>query len=203
MSLDLTCPLPAAIPDLANVACSLHFGQIVRFALKRIGTPFVDITLETEWDTKLAALDSTKVVLSPLCEGATISKSESAQEGGNDNTTTFGLPELVGENNVQVAGMFRGLPIAMINALKSYESEGAIYGKLGVILINEFGKVLHNNLEGFPIKSFFVSSPGSEGFNTNNSNDFSWWFRSTWATNLTVSTPDFDIIAKPTAGGEV
>lgn len=204
MSLLIQCPLPAAINNLSKLDCAVNFGQIVRVAFQRVGTPFVDITNETEWDTKLTAVDDTKVQITTFCENVLIPQSEAITEGGDDNTTLFGQALVVGKGQITVTGRFRGLDSDGKRELDPYLSEASVYNNIGVYLINEFGQIIAADPSGtgavtgqpFPIQSFFISDVGSEGFNTNNFNNFQWNFISGWADFFYVYQPTFDILSK-------
>lgn len=212
MSLLIQCPLPASIGDLSKLACAVNFGQIVRVGFQRVGYAFTDITDEAEWDALLAApsvgppvtTDQDKVQITTFCENVIIPQSEAITEGGDDNTTLFGQALVVGKGQITVTGRFRGLDSDGKRELDPYLSEASVYNQIGVYLINEFGQVIASNPTGpstagatvFPIQSFFISDVGSEGFNTNNFNNFQWNFISGWADNFYVYDPGFDILSK-------
>lgn len=202
MSLSITCPLPAAIGDITPVTCAENFGQIVKIAFQRTGNTFTDITDETEWDTALAASDATKISITPFCENVLIPAGELITEGGDDNTTLFGQPIAVGKGSIQPTGRFRGLPAQTKRDLEKYIAEASVYGNLGVYLINEFGQVIGSEstkavtADPFPISNFFISDVDSQGFNTNNFNNFSWTFRGGWSDNFSIYDLGWDILSK-------
>ena len=77
MSLQCVCPPADALPSQANPTCPEKLGNISRFAIGRtVGGAFVDITDEAEWDTRLAAIDNTKVVFTPLLSETTFPSSD-------------------------------------------------------------------------------------------------------------------------------
>lgn len=81
MSLLIDCPLPASLSVIDPTVCALNFNQIVKVAFQRSGTTFIDITDETEWDTFLAAVDETKIIITPFVENNTIPAGELITEG--------------------------------------------------------------------------------------------------------------------------
>lgn len=196
MSLQYTCPLPTEIQDISVVSCAEHFGQIVKVAFQRVGYTFTDITLETEWDTVLAAVDDTKVQITPFCENVVIPNGEPVTEGGDDNSTLFGQSIIVGQSLINVTGRFRGLPAASKVELANYISEASVYNQIGVYLINEHGQVISNASKPFPIQSFFIGDVGSEGFNTHNFTMFSWNFIGGWSDAFQIDELSWDIYAK-------
>ena len=205
MSIKTVCPLPAAIGALSAQACQENFGQIVRVIFQRLGTPFPaaaggigDIDVIASWTALLAAVDGTKVSVAPLNENMLIPAGEAITEGGDDNTTTFGQAILVGAGQVIVTGTYRGLPAANQLELKAFSSEAAVYGNLGVYLVNEHGQFICDNKTGtelhpFPITSYFIGDVDSQGYNTHNKNNFQWNFKAGWSENFKiVEATDFD-----------
>lgn len=197
MSLKTECPLPTAIGDITTQDCQEHFGQIVRYFFQRVGTPFVDITDEAEWDIALAAADDTKIQGSPFAEGITFPTADPITEGGDDNTTQFGQIIVVGGPTVVVAGNHRGLPSDIQKELQEYISESAVYNQLGVYLVNEFGDVISNTTNNpFPINSYFIGDATSEGYNTHNKTFFQWSMRYGWSENFEINELTWDILSK-------
>ena len=206
-SLLITCPLPSAIGTLTGADCPEHFGQILRVAFGRSGATFTDETdfaTELTWDTNLAAADDTKVQFSPTFENLVLPQGEAVTEGGDDNTTQFGQIIVLGKTTITVTSRYRGLPAANKLELESYLSEGAIFGNLGVYLVDEFGRLIGNQPGGtgtavspIPISSYFIGDPGSEGFNTHTFTPQQWNFIGGWADTIITVTPDFDPLTKP------
>lgn len=204
MSFEYLCPLPAAIADLTPVTCQEHFGQITKIVFQRIGTPFPDeggvggIGLLASWTPLKIAADSTKVQVAPFQENFVIPISEPIEEGGDDNSTTFGVSVILGNGQIKAEGGYRGIGATSLLELKQFVSESAVYGQLGVYLINEHGKIIANNLTGtefspFPVSGYYISSIGSEGFNTHNKVKFSFNMRANWSDKFKIITPaDFD-----------
>ena len=205
MSLKYLCPLPASIANLSPLVCPEHFGQITRIAFQRIGTPFPaaagaagDIDLLASWVALLSASDGTKIQAAPINENFVLPVSEAIEEGGDDNSTAFGQVLVVGSGQVKPTGRYRGLTGQILKQLKQFISESAIFGQLGVYLFNEHGQIICSNLSGtehgpIPITSYFISSIGSEGFNTHNMVNFQWSMLSNWSDDIKIVTPvDFN-----------
>lgn len=205
MSFEILCPLPAEITDLTPLDCPEHFGQITRLSFQRLGTPFPDsagaagdIDLLASWTALIGAADATKIQVGPFQEAVVIPQSEPIEEGGDDNSTTFGVSTILGDGQIKVEGMFRGLNADLIKELRTFIAESQIFGKLGVYFINEFGNIIGDNNTGteirpFPITGWYTSSVGSEGFNTHNKNKFSFNMRANWSDNFKIIKPvDFD-----------
>ena len=92
------CPLDATIPDLVDLDCPTKFGQIGKIAFQEVGNPFTDITDQAEWTAALAAVDSTKVQVTPILHGQESTPAEPVTVGGaGDNTVYDGTIEIVSE----------------------------------------------------------------------------------------------------------
>ena len=207
----LNCPLPAALTAIPQPTCPFRFDQIVRLAFQRRQTaaPFealADIQTLLNWTTFKAAIDSTKIVMSPIFSGLVIPKSEGLTTGGNDNTTFAGIREYNGEGAVTVTGMLKNLPAATKRALDLLTQE-SLAGSTGIsnltiYMINRDGyifcvnpapgEVATTEYWGVPAYNFRVSSVGSEGFNAPNVNDFSFDLQDNWANYLVSVKPTFD-----------
>lgn len=205
MSLKYVCPLPASIVALTPLTCAEHFGQITRLAFQRTGTNFpdsagaaLDIDLLASWTALIAAGDATTIQIAPIHDSFILPVGEPVEEGGDDNTTPFGQSLILGAGQVSPTGRYRGLPAAQKLEMDQFVSESAVFGSLGVYLFNEHGQIISNNITGteegpFPITAYFLSSVGSEGFNTHNFNNFKWSFLSGWADKFNIIDPvDFD-----------
>jgi len=203
MSLQTVCPLPANLSQITPTTCAQHFGQIVRVAFQRVGSPFVNVTSEIEWDAALVATSALTITLTDFCENVLIPAGEAITEGGDDNSTLYGQALVVGKGQVTVSGRFRGLTATSKASMEQFVSESSIYNQLGVYLINEFGQVISSDVPvggttaiPFPIQSFFISDVDSQGYNTHNFNMFQWNFVGGWSDAFRIDTLSWDILGK-------
>ena len=140
-----------------------------------------EITNETAWTTKLAAVDDTKLQLSPALANPIIPASEKATIGGNDNTTVQGIEYVVGDNNVTVTFEIHSASQAAINAMDDLAClSDATLGKSGlaVFMMTRFirGKSFvlgqagsgADTYKGIPIYNFYLSTVDSQGYNSKN-----------------------------------
>lgn len=196
-----SCPPATALSQINKVTCAQFFDQIVMalFQRKQSAAPFAnEAALKTlaAWDTLVTAADATKVVFTPVFASATIAESEALTQGGNDNTTFNGIPEYYGEGFAPFAGVFKNLPPAQKKELKKLSGESIAtasgVANLTVFLVNREGQIIHNNLQGFPIYNFRISSVGTQGLNSPNTNSIGFILPPDWDENAMVTTPDFD-----------
>jgi len=210
----LQCPLPASLKAITQPTCPFKFDQIVRFALQRrqpVATPpfstLVAIQTLANWTTFKAAVDNTKVVMTPVFTGLTIPGSEAQTTGGNDNSTFNGIREYNGEGSITVTGEFKNLPPASKRDLDwlAQESLASSVGISNLTLypINKDGYIFPVNpvdgagaatttYFGIPVYNFRVGSAGSAGFNAPNINGFSFDLPASWADYLASVKPAFD-----------
>jgi hypothetical protein len=212
--MNIVCPLPAALTPMPAYNCPFHFDQIVRILFQRrqdVATPpfptLADIQSLLDWETFIAAVDSTKVVASPLFSGLVIPSSEALTAGGNDNSTIGGIPDYNGEGAVTPTGMFKGLPPVVKRALEALVAE-SLAGSTGIsnltaYFVNKDGIIYAHNpvdgagaattiYQGVPITNYRIGSVGSEGLNAKNINPFSFSMLPNWADYLAAIKPAFD-----------
>jgi hypothetical protein len=204
----LECPLPTALTAIPQPTCQFNMFQISRFAFQRrqasTAPPFanlVAIQTKANWDTLKAAADSTKVVMSPIFNGFTITPSEGLVAGGNDNSTFNGIPDYNGEGFAQAQGQWKGLPPLTKRALDRLAME-SLSGATGVsnltiYMFNSDGYSFQRNPTGteyfgIPIYNFRLSSYGNEGFNAKTITNFSFTMPPNWGDYLTSVLPTFD-----------
>lgn len=192
------CPKPAAIPNISDYECPINFDQIVKIIFQRSGYTFASEAALKDlatWTPLLTATDDTKVQVTPYFSGLVLPPSEPLTEGGNDNSTVNGIPLYLGEGFIGVAGQFIGLPPSVAEQLRDYTVESI--SSIGVTdlvayFVNRFGQLIHNNLTGFPIYNWRLSSVGSEGFNKHNKTNFSFSMTGEWDAAAVVTKPTFN-----------
>lgn len=205
--MDIPCPKPAALTAIPAQDCPFKFDQILRLKFQRNtpDAPFTTtnpITTKAAWDALIAAVDSDKIVLSPIVMGVEIPQSEAQTEGGNDNSTPFGMEVYLGEGAITVTGQMRNLKPEVKAALKklSAESDASLgVAQLRVFMVNKNKQIIHEKGQavgdawGIPIYNFRVSSMGSTGLNSDNITQFSFTLQPDWDENLEMSAPtDFN-----------
>lgn len=201
------CPPSAALTAIPENECGLNIGQIQKIMFQRkqaTASPTIpvvaDAALLATWTALKAAVNDTKVVVSPFCEEVVVPRGTFVKEGGDDNTTLNGTAIIVGAGQIPVVGVFRSLATTVIRALKKLNCE-TVAG-LTVFFINEEGKIFGvstgdatTDFRGIPIYSFGVADAGAEGLNTHDKSPFEFGLKYGWRDRLIAVTPtDFDAL---------
>jgi len=185
------CPLDAVIPDLVDLDCPTKFGQIGKIAFQQVGNPFVDVTDQAEWVTALAALDATKVQVTPTLHAQESTPPEPVTVGGaGDNTVYDGTIEVVSEGIYQINFSIRNPSPAVLNALKEYECE---VSRLGIYMGGRDFVISNADQSAIPVSSLYVqSSPALNGNTDANIAQVQMVLDAGWFANSLVSKIDFD-----------
>ena len=185
------CPLDAVIPDLVDLDCPTKFGQIGKIAFQQVGNPFVDITDQAEWVTALAALDATKVQVTPTLHAQESTPPEPVTVGGaGDNTVYDGTIEVVSEGIYQINFSIRNPSPEVLNALKEYECE---VSRLGIYMGGRDFVISNADQSAIPVSSLYVqSSPALNGNTDANIAQVQMVLDAGWFSKSLVSKIDFD-----------
>jgi hypothetical protein len=201
------CPLPESLESIPETDCPIRWDQVQKIGIRRIENRVslntTNILLLATFTPLLTAADDTKLLISPYLTNVVITPGEILSEGGNDNTTLNGVPQLRGLGFTSVTAQLKNASSETADALRALTAETASQpGQtfLEVLLFNKDGKIIDRkvsgsdtNLEGFPIYNFTVSDVGSEGFNRDNVNNISWQFAPGWSERHQMHTPtDFN-----------
>jgi len=210
-----TCPLPAEISDITANDCPVNWDQIQKTILFRKAAEsgvswFADaaaLDVEANWDTLIAAAGDDKIVISPYFSNITFPTSESLEAGGNDNTTINGIPLFNGLGSVNITADLKGAPSVIMRELDTYTCESlAEQGvtNLRCMYIARGGKVVYTTSatdavtpRGFEMYNFVVSDVSSDGLNSKNVNQISWYHPGYWSRYWQIATlTTFDILSK-------
>lgn len=206
MSLICQCPAASALTTIPNVACPESFGQIQKVAFQRLRkadgtvnsfTSQASILLKASWTALLAAVDGSKIVVSPYINSPADSGGDARMSsGGNDDLG--GIATVLGGNPVQFDGSLRSIPQSVIKVMKELQCEAAA-GNLGVFLFDENGKIeaIEGETEGtytpIPIRALFIGSKIHGNYDAKDSNAISWQYPDNYSDNLAIVTPtDFN-----------
>lgn len=196
------CPKPTALTAISAVDCQVNLRQIQRLAFQRPGDKFdttdvspTDILLLADWQTKIAAADDTKIIVTPLIGGdPQITAGEANTSGGGDNSTLNGVKEVNTANPSEFSAMFKGLPPTVEKELKSIVCEPGLVVYMilqgGLIAAYKFDTGIHS---GMPIQSAFVGDRGNGGFGTKDTNKIEFSLPAGWSEDIEVVKPtDFN-----------
>jgi hypothetical protein len=182
-----------ALPSQANPTCPEKLGNITRFAIGRVaGGDFVDITDEAEWDTRIAAVDATKVVFTPLLAETTFPSSAIIESSKDDNTSPFGEGYKLGEGSVTVTSLAKNTEGAIKDTLKALEC----YSDLAIVIFDSAGSEAATGNTLIPISNFFVGTKTFGGISEVDSFPISFTMKGCWDGGLTINALTWDANAK-------
>lgn len=185
----VTCP---AVATLASVVtsitdCPTEFGQIQKIIFWKRGQGFTAVASAisgTVWTAHLAATGSAKALVSPL--GTCVIPPSEAREAGSGNEVLHGIPINIGSNPVKAEGKFWETDQAVITRLKSVKDE-----YLDAMFVNESGQLIYRldgvRVEGFPIRSLWVSDLGTGSFGDGTYNNYSFYLEPNWSDNAKIT----------------
>lgn len=202
MAVTCTCPAASALTTITKETCGIDLGQVQRLAFSRIGANFTnaddanDITKLAAWQTKLAATDDTKIIVSPLIGGdPIIDAGDAITTGGGDNSTLNGIEEVNGINPSLFTCNFKSMTPRNEREMKQMrcELQFRVYFFLqgGTIAAAEV-TVGGTPNQGFLANNAILSDRNNAGFGTKDTNDFRFSLPAGWSENLTIITPEFD-----------
>lgn len=202
--LNCSCP-DEVLTTIVIDDCEVHIGQIQKLLFQKGGNLFdtaagipTDPTLKADWDALTAAVDDTKVVVSPLIkadpqieDGGTVTK------GGGDNSTLNGVVLITGNNPSPFTGKFLGLTAAQIKAIRKLDCDT----NLTVYLVQDDGKIIGQSTDiatqftGIPLSAFNLAPKVNLGFGEVDTNEVQFSLPANWDENLkTIIPADFNAL---------
>lgn len=206
MAITCKCPAAESLETIPAVKCTESFGQIQKVAFQRLTkddgsknafTSEAEITVLASWTPKLAAADSTKIVISPYIQAPT-EEAGAARTFGGGNETLGGIEEIIGREPNAFSAALRKMPQSVIKIMKQLQCEAAA-GNLGVFLFDENGNIeaiqdetTNTTYYPIPIRSLFVGDKSHGGLEAPDSNALTWSFLPNYSDNLAILTPEFN-----------
>ena len=195
-----SCPAAAALTSIPAASCTESFGQIQKIAFQRLYASGVKnqfpssnpITVKANWSTRLAAADSTKIVVSPYIQ-APSQEAGSARTFGGGNETLGGVEIVIGREPSTFTGVIRGVPQNVIKALKALQCE-AQADNLGIYLFDENGAIecikdSSSACYPIPIRSLFIGDKVHGGLEAPDSNAIQFTFLPNYSDDLSIQVP--------------
>lgn len=192
--LTANCPLDTKLTAVPETTCPFDFGQIAKIAFqqRQSAKSFTAITIKSlaTWTPLLAASDVTKVVMSPIVNNPVIPKSEILKEGGNDNTTLKGMPQINGLGHVEMTAIIKSISDATKQALQALFPFSQIMPgltNLYAFFITSDNKIIAGaDGVGIYVYGVAISDPGSDGFAKKNECTFQLSLPGGWSDNIIV-----------------
>lgn len=200
------CPASEALTTIPAQGCAESFGQIQKVAFQRLSNAGVknsftttdDIKLLASWTAKMAAANSTKIVISPYIQAPTV-EAGAARTFGGGNETLGGIEQIIGREPTPFTGVIRAVSQSIIKKIKELQCE-AIADNLGVYLFDENGNICAlqdqttaTTFYPIPIRALFVGDKTFGGLEAPDSNAIQWSFLPNYSDDLAIVKPtDFN-----------
>lgn len=206
MGLNCACPPAAALTGFAIPECLENFGQVNKVIFQRIfsaaGTKnklTADPAIQATWTPAFAALDGTKMVITPYVSNPTVTPGAQKTYGGG-NATPGGIVKIIGTEPTTFTAQFDDLPQSIIKSLKLMMCEN-----VGIFVINERGQIGGMGLPTgvaqaveyypIPISSLFIGDKAFGGLDNPDTNAINWSWKPNWSDDFVVITPEFDALS--------
>lgn len=206
MSLVCVCPETAAIETIPVVTCLERFGEVQKVIIQRTKNGTVvntiviatdDPTLLATWNTLKAAVDSTKVQITPFIAELT---NEDAEPREASSVGVDGIAATLGSDFTPSVGQFHDIPQSIIKKIRKYNCEVGV----SVFLVNAAGQIAGladdnesaTTFRGIPVRSFFVGNKVLGGRNDVDKNRIQWKYLPDWSDEFYVVTPAFDPLSE-------
>ena len=167
---------------------------------------FSEINSLANWQARMTAADSTKIVISPYIYSPT-QESGAARTFGGGNDSLNGVEEIIGREPSTFSASLRNVPQSIAKVLKSLQCEN-----VGVYLIDGNGNVEalgivdENNNEWImpiPIKAFFVGDKKHGGIDAPDANVIQWSFVPNYSDYIKIFNVDtFNVLSDLCGGSE-
>ena len=195
MPTQCTCPPADAIPDISAQDCPSKAGNITRLVIGReAGGDFTDITDETEFDTRLAAVDATKIVLTPFLSDVEFPSSNIIETAKDDKSSPFGEGFRTGETSVTVTANLKNLEPSIKDELVSIVN---CYSDLNIALVDSNDKIWAiGSTTLIPISNGFVGTRQFGGIDDTDAYTLSFTLRPEWDLGLLENVPTWSPNAK-------
>lgn len=199
------CPNPTALEDTPVATCFEDFGQVVRLIGQRvfstgttkntIAVPVGNPDLLATWTALKAAVDGTKIALSPIF-GDPNHEAGEIREFGSGNQVPGGIPIAKGFDPSTFTAQIYRQPQNVIKSIKKWACEP----NMGVWLVNQAGDIggisddsdNPTTIYPIPIHSFSVGDKVLGGWENVDMNTLRFLFPEGWSDNFYHLKPAFN-----------
>ena len=160
---------------------------------------FSEINSLANWQARITAADSTKIVISSYIYSPT-QESGAARTFGGGNDSLNGVEEIIGREPSTFSASLRNVPQSIAKVLKSLQCENVgVYMIDGNGNVEALGIVDENNNEWImpiPIKAFFVGDKTHGGIDAPDANVIQWSFVPNYSDYIKIFTVDtFNVLS--------
>jgi hypothetical protein len=193
------CPRNELLNDLSNQACLFDWRQTSGLGFGKQGEvftasgtdPLTDIDLLSVWQTRIAAVDDTKIQVLQNISSFEVPGAESINIAEDTNDTPQGVRIGLDETTQVATLTLRDAPMALIDELKDLACATKQLGQVGIILFNS-SQVLDKGLDFIPINNMEVLSPGLGGKTDTNNTAITFNMDKQWYQNVAVTEVQFN-----------
>jgi hypothetical protein len=194
MSMLFNCPSPTYLGGIVPTDCPIKWDQTQKLVFgRKDSTRFPNagaFVSEAHWQSLLNALDDSRLVITPYVSGLTIPATEVLSNGGNDNTTLDGVPEVTGVGFATVTCMLKNVSAETADELRKIGSETMIQpgvSNIEVFFLQTADAVVYNKtssldgFRGFEVFNLVVTDIGNEGLNSNTMYNVTFNMKGGWS----------------------
>lgn len=204
------CSQATSLPTIGAVTCPSSFGQIQKIVFQRLNYVASGSTTPTDnkiaatsigaletWTALKAAVDGTKISVTPFVEAPTQDGGDAITYGGG-NDTRGGVEKIIGRNPTTLTVALNEFPQSVVKEIKKLQCEG----NLGVYLFNGDKQVEAVKKAGtgstfdfypIPVVNVFVGDKIHGGFSNPDSNVLKFSFLPNYSDDLDVASVAFDL----------
>lgn len=170
------CTNLSVIPTLEDVTCPEGNGQVGKIAFQFLNQAFTDISDQSEWLTLIAAVDVTKIQLTPPLDNGLMPTVDPVTKGGGDNSTFRGAVRFISDAPQTFTAELPDAPTSAIQKLR----ELICAKQIGVYILKDGGIYSRADMSALPIESNYTGSRGFNGFGENDTNTFTFSIKGDW-----------------------
>lgn len=194
MSMLAKCPPGTYLGGIAPTECPIKWDQTQKIVFgRKYDNRFPNagsFVSQAHWQALLNVLNDSRLVITPYVSNLVIPATEVLSQGGNDNSTIDGVPEITGVGFASVTLMLKNISAETANELRLIGTESMIQPGVSNIVayLLQTGNAVvwdktatGDKYDGFEIFNLVVTDIGNEGLNTNTVYNVSFNMKGGWS----------------------